>query len=55
MDGSITDEAADATLDALKEGLRCPHVSDYIFWDFDPELSAEKIVDRALVYKPFAL
>ncbi|MET9886228.1 e9imm peptide [Streptomyces sp. NPDC006430] len=56
MDGSITDEAeADATLDALKQGLRCPHVSDYIYWDFDPALSAEKVVDRAMAYKPFAL
>ncbi|MFD7262901.1 e9imm peptide [Streptomyces sp. NPDC059874] len=56
MDGSITDEAqADATLDALEQGLRCPHVSDYIYWDFDPELSADKVVDRAMTYEPFAL
>ncbi|MFF0432366.1 hypothetical protein ACFYU9_09120 [Streptomyces sp. NPDC004327] len=39
----------------LQRGLACPHVSDYIFWDFDPELTAEKIVDRALAYKPIAL
>ncbi|MEV6728725.1 MULTISPECIES: e9imm peptide [unclassified Streptomyces] len=56
MDGSITDEAeAEATLDALEQGLRCPHVSNYIYWDFDPDLSAEKIVDRAMAYEPFSL
>ncbi|MFF1557339.1 e9imm peptide [Streptomyces sp. NPDC058279] len=56
MDGSITDEAeVDATVDALRLALRCPHISDYIYWDFDPNLSAEKIVDRALAYRPFAL
>lgn len=30
-------------------------MGDYIYWDFDPELSAEKIVDRAMSYEPFAL
>ncbi|MEU9161739.1 e9imm peptide [Streptomyces sp. NPDC048424] len=56
MDGSITDEAeVDATLNALQQELRCPHVSDYIYRDFDPELSAEKVVARALAYEPFAL
>ncbi|MEU6892173.1 e9imm peptide [Streptomyces sp. NPDC046557] len=56
MDGSITDEAeADATVNALRLALRCPHISDYIYWDFDPNLSAEKIVDRAMAYEPFAL
>ncbi|KOV38521.1 hypothetical protein ADK97_10160 [Streptomyces sp. H021] len=56
MDGSISDEAeADAALESLKVGLRCPHITNYIFWDFDPDLSAEKVVDRALTYKPFAL
>ncbi|MFH7595075.1 e9imm peptide [Streptomyces racemochromogenes] len=56
MDGSITDESeADTALTTLKAGLGCPHISDYIYWDFDPELSAEKIVDRAMAYEPFAL
>ncbi|MGW6616969.1 e9imm peptide [Streptomyces erythrochromogenes] len=56
MDGSITNEAeVDAALQSLKVGLGCPHISDYIFWDFDPALSAEKVVDRALAYEPFAL
>ncbi|MFD7259638.1 e9imm peptide [Streptomyces sp. NPDC059874] len=56
MDGSIPDEAeADAAVDSLEVGLRCPHLSAYIFWDFDPDLRAEKVVDRALAYKPFAL
>ncbi|MFE5626897.1 e9imm peptide [Streptomyces virginiae] len=56
MNGSITNEAeADAALESLKVALRCPHITNYIFWDFDPDLSAEKVVDRALAYKPFAL
>ncbi|MFJ9545084.1 e9imm peptide [Streptomyces erythrochromogenes] len=56
MNGSITDEPeADAALDSLRIGLGCPHISDYIFWDLDPDLTAEKVVDRALAYKPFAL
>lgn len=32
-----------------------PHVGDYIYWDTDPEPSAERIVDRALPCKPIAL
>lgn len=56
MDGSITNEPeAGAALESLKVGLGCPHISDYIFWDFDPALSAEKVVDRALTYEPLAL
>ncbi|MFG2750044.1 e9imm peptide [Streptomyces xanthophaeus] len=56
MDGSITDEAeASAALESLKVGLRCPHISNYIFWDFDPNLTADEVVDRALAYEPFAL
>lgn len=30
-------------------------ISDYIYWDADPDLSTERIVDRALAYKPIAL
>ncbi|MET9606233.1 e9imm peptide [Streptomyces sp. NPDC006512] len=56
MDGSLTDEAeVDAALETLRVELRCPHIGDYIYWDFDPELSAETIVDRAMTYEPFAL
>ncbi|MEU6215517.1 e9imm peptide [Streptomyces sp. NPDC047023] len=56
MDGSITNEAeADSALDSLKVGLGCPHISNHIFWDFDVDLTAEKVVDRALAYEPFAL
>ncbi|KJY15994.1 MULTISPECIES: hypothetical protein [unclassified Streptomyces] len=56
MVGSITDEAeADAALESLKVGLGCPRITNYIIWDFAPDLSAEKVVDRALAYKPFAL
>ncbi|MFF4396959.1 e9imm peptide [Streptomyces sp. NPDC001480] len=56
MDADYADEAeADEIIAALVRGLGCPHVSDYIFWDFDAQLTAEKVVDRALAYEPFAL
>jgi hypothetical protein len=56
MDATYTDEAeGDAMIAAPERGTGCPHISDYIFWDSDTELTATKIVDRALPYKPFAL
>ncbi|MGV9405873.1 e9imm peptide [Streptomyces sp. NPDC003674] len=56
MDADYANEAeADQLIAALKRGLGCPHISDYIFWDFDPQLTAERVVDRALAYEPFAL
>ncbi|KOX30880.1 hypothetical protein [Streptomyces sp. NRRL F-6491] len=42
-------------LATLERGLSCPHISDYIFWDLDPELTPEKVVERAMAYKPIAL
>lgn len=39
LTGDTADEAqASELLTALERGLRCPHISDYIFWDFDPSL-----------------
>ncbi|MEV5438216.1 e9imm peptide [Streptomyces sp. NPDC052682] len=56
MDADYADEAeGDEILAALERGLVCPHISDYIFWESDPRLTAEKIVDRAPAYQPFAL
>ncbi|MFF7372301.1 e9imm peptide [Streptomyces tricolor] len=56
MDADYADETeADQLIAALKRGLGCPQISDYVFWDFDPQLTAEKVVDRALAYEPFAL
>lgn len=56
LTGDLASEAeGDQILEALKHGLVCPHISDYIYWDMDPDLSAERIVDRALAYKPIAL
>ncbi|MFJ5528749.1 e9imm peptide [Streptomyces sp. NPDC093261] len=56
MDADYADEAEAAQIiAALKRGLSCPHISDYVFWDFDPQLTAQKVVDRALAYEPFAL
>ncbi|MFC9477890.1 e9imm peptide [Streptomyces griseus] len=55
LDGDTASEAeGDQILGVLHRGLACPHLSDYIYWDFDPDLSAAKIVDRALAYKPIA-
>lgn len=50
-----SDTEADEIIAALKRGLGCPHISDYIFWSFDPQLTAQKVVDRALSYEPFDL
>ncbi|MFF9196911.1 e9imm peptide [Streptomyces sp. NPDC014779] len=55
MNGETSEDEGDDILDNLRRGLACPRISDYIFWDFDPELTAEKVVDRALAYKPIAL
>ena len=56
IDADYADEAeANELLAALERGLVCPHISDYIFWDFDPRLTAQKVVDRALSYEPFTL
>ncbi|MFJ2708017.1 e9imm peptide [Streptomyces sp. NPDC087428] len=56
LGGDVTSEAeGNEILDALCRGLACPHLSDYIYWDFEPDLSAAKVVDRALAYKPIAL
>lgn len=35
----------------LRTSVADPKVTDYIFW-FEPALSAEKIIDKALTYKP---
>ncbi|MDX2731714.1 MULTISPECIES: e9imm peptide [unclassified Streptomyces] len=56
LNADVADEAeGDEILAALQRGLACPHISDYIYWDSEPELSAEKIVDRALAHRPIAL
>jgi hypothetical protein len=56
MTGDTTDEAqASKLLAALERGLGCPHISDYIYWDFDHAVTAEQVVDRAMAYKPIAL
>ncbi|MFD3457259.1 e9imm peptide [Streptomyces sp. NPDC058691] len=56
LTGDTADEPqASELLSALERGLKCPHIADYIFWDFDPALTAEKVVDRAMAYRPIAL
>ncbi|MYW98808.1 e9imm peptide [Streptomyces sp. SID8378] len=54
--GDTGEAEADEILDALKRGLGCPHISDYVYWPLpgsDP--TPEEIVDRALAYRPIAL
>ncbi|RSS53245.1 e9imm peptide [Streptomyces sp. WAC01280] len=55
LNPETTDEESSEILEALQRGLACPHISDYVYWDIDPEPTAEKIVDRAMTYKPIAL
>ncbi|MDQ0583747.1 e9imm peptide [Streptomyces rishiriensis] len=56
MDAGYADDAeCEAMVAALVRGTGCPHIGDYIFWESDPEPAAEKIVDRAMAYEPFAL
>ncbi|WP_406389310.1 hypothetical protein [Streptomyces sp. NBC_00211] len=55
LDGDATEPETDKIIATLQRGLACPHISNYMYWDFDPALSAEKVVDRAMAYKPIAL
>ncbi|MFD0367740.1 e9imm peptide [Streptomyces sp. NPDC127114] len=50
----ISEAEQDEMLEALENGLVCPHISDYIFWN-PTELTAEQVVDKALTYRPIAL
>ncbi|MBT2368135.1 e9imm peptide [Streptomyces sp. ISL-10] len=56
LDADTADEAEHSEiLNALRRGLMCPHISDYIYWANAPEPNAANIVDRALAYSPIAL
>lgn len=55
MNPETPEEQSSETLTALQQGLACPHISDYVFWSSDPNPTPEKVVDRAMVYKPIAL
>ncbi|MER8042551.1 e9imm peptide [Streptomyces sp. NPDC094032] len=55
MNVGASEEESDEIQTTLQRGLACPHISDYIFWDSDPELTPEEAVDRALAYEPIAL
>ncbi|MEU0177038.1 e9imm peptide [Streptomyces massasporeus] len=52
-----SDDEMDAWLDSLDRSLACPsgHVRDLIFWPPGLELSADEVVDQALVYRPIAM
>lgn len=49
-----SEEEDDQMLRLLERNVAHPRVSDLIFYS-DPPLSAERVVDAALAYKPFAL
>lgn len=57
MDGApVTEAEGDGIVEALELGLRCPHVSDYIFYPGPGQNpSAEQVVERAMAYRPIAL
>ncbi|WP_435969577.1 hypothetical protein [Streptomyces sp. Qhu_M48] len=55
MNPETPEEKCSEILVALEQGLACPHISDYIFWSTDPNLTPEKVVDRAMTYKAIAL
>ncbi|MFE0583488.1 e9imm peptide [Streptomyces sp. NPDC058874] len=55
MNPETPEEESSEILASLERGLACPHISDYIFWDPDPELTPGKVVDRAMAYKPIVL
>ncbi|MGW8365809.1 e9imm peptide [Streptomyces wedmorensis] len=55
MHPETPEEESSQILATLERGLACTHISDYIFWDPAPELTAEKDVDRAMAYKSIAL
>ncbi|WP_406060628.1 e9imm peptide [Streptomyces sp. NBC_01077] len=55
MSPETSEEESSEILVAIERGLACPHISDYVFWDLDPEPTPEKVVDKALAYKSIAL
>ncbi|MGW6245748.1 e9imm peptide [Streptomyces roseolus] len=55
MNPETPEEQSSEILAALQQGLACPHISDYVFWSSDPNPTPEKVVDRAMAYKPIAL
>ncbi|MDX2297934.1 MULTISPECIES: e9imm peptide [Streptomyces] len=55
MNPETPEEQSSEILTALQQGLPCPHISDYVFWSSDPHPTPEKVVDRAMAYRPIAL
>ena len=49
-----TEEEQDRDIEFLRASLSDPKIIDYIF-HHQPELSAEEILSKALVYKPIQL
>ena len=47
-----SEQEIDRLIDRLEEGVPDPQISDYIYWS---KMTAEKIADIALQYKPIVL
>lgn len=50
MDCNIAEQEQRDMIHLLKTSVADPNVTDYIYW-FEPALSAEKVIDKALAYK----
>ncbi|MFJ6406095.1 e9imm peptide [Streptomyces hydrogenans] len=55
MNPETPEQQSSEILTALQQGLACPHISDYVFWSSDLNPTPEKVVDRAMAYRPIAL
>lgn len=51
MDYKVSEQDQNRLIHLLKVNVADPSVIDYIFW-FEPALTAETIIDKALAYKP---
>lgn len=50
MDYKVSEQELNSLIHLLKMNISDPDITDYIYW-FEPALSAEKIIDKALAYK----
>jgi hypothetical protein len=51
MDCKVPEQELYRLVHLLKVNVSDPNVTDYIYW-FEPALSAENVIDKALAYKP---
>ncbi len=51
MNNKVSEQEVYKLIHLLKVNVADPNVTDYIYW-FEPALTAEKVIDKALAYKP---